>query len=85
MRELLRYWKPGKDDDKSRGKQFRCLGILVWFIREGRRIRKKEEAGRQALKVQEEQDSKQKKSGAEQSPYYEEQGVCGKNIISIQI
>lgn len=78
VREMLRHWKPRKDDDKSRGKKYIWLEILEWFVREGRIIKEKEEAVKQAIRKQEEQSREEKEGEGRPPPYQSDQGACGR-------
>lgn len=44
VREMMRHWKVGKNDYKTRGKRVKKLAVLSWFEEEGKELRKREEA-----------------------------------------
>ncbi|KAK3518291.1 hypothetical protein QTP86_003825, partial [Hemibagrus guttatus] len=81
VKEMLRHWKPKNVNDKSRGKRSKCLEILEWYMREGKRNREKEEAVTQALKRQEEEKREEGskhqtgKEGNEPPPYHSRQNA----------
>ncbi|KAK2848173.1 hypothetical protein Q7C36_009855 [Tachysurus vachellii] len=55
---MLRHWKVGKEDDKTRGKRIKRLEILSWFEEEGKEIERREEAIQKVIQKEEEEEKR---------------------------
>ncbi|KAK2855058.1 hypothetical protein Q7C36_006927 [Tachysurus vachellii] len=55
---MLRHWKVGKEDDKTRVKSIKRLEILSWFEEEGKEIERREEAIQKVIQKEEEEEKR---------------------------
>ncbi|KAK2861062.1 hypothetical protein Q7C36_005228 [Tachysurus vachellii] len=55
---MLRHWKVGKEDDKTRGKRIKRLEILSWFEEEGKEIERREEEIQKVIQKEEEEEKR---------------------------